>query len=208
MYTPALLSLALASCSFALPTLKARAGPSCAGIGGGAFDVAHNFTLYAYNSTTSNTNSTGVPLVVGQAGSTENEESKVLSTYASYPYNDWPNFSLVNGALIPNSGSSSSAAAADSNVTAGNEPGFIVADPENLPQAAEIYCGVADTDPNQGSRYPLLAVNGNTDSFSLCMSGSGARAQNNVVYLPSSDNSGVYDYSSCYPVHLHMVGLD
>lgn len=149
-------------------------------------------------------------------------------TYASYPYNDWPNFSLVNGALIPNSGSSSSAAAADSNVTAGNEPGFIVADPENLPQAAEIYCGVvrclfvsaslrtwsnisvhqADTDPNQGSRYPLLAVNDNTDSFSLCMSGSGARAQNNVVYLPSSDNSGVYDYSSCYPVHLHMVGLD
>ncbi|OBZ72803.1 hypothetical protein A0H81_06940 [Grifola frondosa] len=205
MHAPlSLLVLALAGTSLALPAPPRRREPGawCNNLGGGAFDIAYNFTLAAYNSTGTNTNSTGVPLVLGQAGATTGEEIKALSTYASFPYNDFPNLSLLEGALIPNG----QATASDANVTAGEPPNFVVTN-LNPPAPAQIYCAIADTDPaGGGTGYPILAVHGDPDSFSLCATGTSPRAQNNVVYKASANALG-YDFSSCYPVRLQLVGL-
>ena len=57
-----------------------------------------------------------------------------------------------------------------------------------------------------GNPYPLLAVNGDADSFSLCSAGSYPSAQNFVIYKAQND-SYVYDSSTCYPVLLQMIGL-
>ncbi|OSX62855.1 hypothetical protein POSPLADRAFT_1074264 [Postia placenta MAD-698-R-SB12] len=199
------LSLALASAAYAAPTVVKHSTASwCTGLGGGAFDTAYNFTLAAYNTTSSNTNSTGVPLVLGQAGTSEQMASMVLSTYASYPYNDFPNFSLLQGALTPNAeATNGSVSAADTSVDAGNEPTFMVSS-GTVPSAAQVYCAVADTDPEQSGQLPILAVNRETDQFSLCTSGT----QTNVVYRASSNNESSYDYDSCYPVAIHVVGLN
>lgn len=65
----------------------------------------------------------------------------------------------------------------------------------------------ADTDPaGGGTGFPELALNGDTDSFSLCSQGDYYLAQTNVVYKASPD-SYEYDYSSCYPVKLQLIGL-
>ena len=73
--------LAVAGTSLASPTPKARQslGSWCDGLGGGAFDVANNFTLAALYRDLPNANDTGVPIVVGQAGAVDGEEFKVLS---------------------------------------------------------------------------------------------------------------------------------
>ena len=59
----------------------------------------------------------------------------------------------------------------------------------------------ADIDPaGHGTGHPLLAVNGNTDSFALCMSGT----QNNIVYRPlvtSTQN----DPSTCQQVKVQII---
>ena len=57
-----------------------------------------------------------------------------------------------------------------------------------------------------GNPHPLLAVNGDADSFSLCSAGDYPSAQNFVIYKPQN-GSYVYDCSTCYPVLLQMVGL-
>lgn len=81
-YVFALLPLALGVLASPVPsqnTHQIAPGPWCDGLGGGAFDVAYNFTLAAYNATLPNANSIGVPLVVGQAGAIDGAEFKVLS---------------------------------------------------------------------------------------------------------------------------------
>ncbi|KAJ3539002.1 hypothetical protein NM688_g6430 [Phlebia brevispora] len=202
----ALLPLTLGVFASPLPDISARQiflKPWCSGLGVGAFDVAYNFTLAAYNSTLPNSNTTGVPLVVGWNGATEEAELKVLSTYASYPYNDFPTFSMVNGTLHPNSPNNLSIV--DNVVSDGDEPSFLQT---NEPAtAAQIYCGVADTDPaGGGTGFPELAVNSDTDSFFLCSTGDYRFAQNNIVYKPNL-NSYSYNYSSCYPVKIQIIGL-
>ncbi|GBE78920.1 hypothetical protein BKA93DRAFT_829460 [Sparassis latifolia] len=200
--------LTLSVYAVALPVLQVRqsSGSWCANLGGGAFDTARNFTLSAFNATTPD--SGGAQLVLGQAGSTEGKEFGVLSTFASYPYNQFPSFSLNSGALLPNyeeSGMYSS----DLSVAAGSPPTFEYStQSQDLDPSAQIYCAVADTDPNGGSMYPMLAVNEQTDGFSLCLTGDGANAQNNVVFQPTADNNGEYVYSSCYPVFVRLLGLD
>ncbi|PCH34742.1 hypothetical protein WOLCODRAFT_106469, partial [Wolfiporia cocos MD-104 SS10] len=210
MFSRALILLALASASLALPaTVKHSTATWCSGLGGGAFDTAQNFTLTAYDLASTPANSTGVPLVVGQNSSATDAEYKVLSTYESYPYNDFPNFSLISGALIPNpSKANASVSAADVAVAAGAEPSFMVSSSSGLPDPAQIYCAVADTDPDVGHAFPTLAVNGDTDNFHLCKTSGDANAQVNVVYKASSNSSGVYDYDSCYRVRLQLIGLN
>ena len=51
-------------------------GPWCDGLGGGAFDIAHNFSLSAFNSTL---DLVGEPLVFGQAGAVDGASFKVFS---------------------------------------------------------------------------------------------------------------------------------
>jgi len=200
--------LGFASVTFALPmgpALTRRAESWCAGLGPGGFDTAQNFTLAAVNTTLANTNAVGVPLVLGQAGAVDGAEFEVLSTYASYPYNDFPSLSLISGALIPNS--ATGATSADANVTSGGVVTFVTTSLD-LPTPAQIYCAVADIDPEEGSPYPILSVNGDTDGFALCLNSDGPLAQNNIVWQPTEDNGDEYLYDTCYPVNVQLLGLN
>ena len=59
----------------------------------------------------------------------------------------------------------------------------------------------ADTDPaGHGTGHPFLAINGDTDSFALCMAGS----QNNIVYKPVT-TSTVYDATTCQEVKVQII---
>ena len=74
-----LLALGLAATAvLALPAVK-RTSPSCDGLGGGAFDRVNSFTFAAYNTSLPNANTTGVPLVLGQAGAISGASFHVLS---------------------------------------------------------------------------------------------------------------------------------
>ena len=58
----------------------------------------------------------------------------------------------------------------------------------------------ADIDPAaHGTGHPFLAVNGDPDSFALCMAGT----QNNIVYKPIAGRG--YDLASCYAVKVQLI---
>ena len=58
----------------------------------------------------------------------------------------------------------------------------------------------ASTDPaGHSTGHPYLAVNGDTDSFALCMHG----RQNNVVFRPTTGKA--YDFASCYAVKVQLI---
>lgn len=193
--------------ALALPTLHGRQNtPSwCNGLGAGAFDSASNFTLAAFNVSTPVTSTSGAQLVLGQDGAEDENSFGVLSTYVSYPYNQFPSFSLSSGMLLPNY-EEAGMYTSDLSVSAGAEPTFEYSTVQsNIDSSAQIYCAVADTDPDQGSPYPALAVNGDVDNFSLCLTSYG---QNNIVYKAVADNNGVYDYSTCYRVDVRLMGTD
>lgn len=196
----ALVSAAAVAVS-AAPALNARQTnvAACDNLGPGAFDVANNFTLAAWNE--QSTNSSGVPLVLGQAGAIDGASFKVLSTWASYPFNQWPSLTLSNGGLVGNFEREGVNPAIGGSVSSGSFPGFIVSTEAGAP--APIYCGVASTDPAHGG-YPQLAVNGSPDLFSLCPT---SGTQVNIVYNATADNFGTYKFEECTPVKLHMLGL-
>ena len=58
-----------------------------------------------------------------------------------------------------------------------------------------------------GTGNPVLAVNNDADSFSLCRVTNDPNSQVNVVYNASTNNLGEYVFDTCYPVWLEMVGL-
>ena len=66
----------------------------------------------------------------------------------------------------------------------------------------------ANTDPNGGNPYPVLAVNKDSDSFSLCKSTSGDSSGQDIIIYEASESSTDYDFSSCVPVHIQLIGLD
>jgi len=206
MFKSLIVSALLATATFAMPAAKRQEpGPWCNGLGGGAFDVASGFTLAAYNTTTPNANTTGAPLVFGQAGAVDGAEFEVLSTYASFPYDDFPTLSLSEGKLLPQGAESFSA---DSSVTAGQALSWVITSLDT-PAPAQIYCAVASTSAHGGGTgFPQLAVNGDTNSFSLCVTGDYPLAQWNVIYKANDAQFSGYDFSSCYPVVLQLIGLD
>ncbi|KAI8995225.1 hypothetical protein BD414DRAFT_513051 [Trametes punicea] len=186
----------------ALPAVKfprTTPGPWCDGLGGGAFDEATGFTLAAWNTTGTNTNSTGAPLIVASAGSIDGADFWQVATWASYPYGvQYPSISLVNGTLVIEGPNATPAQA--SAVGEGDSLAFVSRDTANPSQGAQIYCAVADIDPaGSGTGHPFLAVNGDTDSFSLCQS----TFENVVYYKPLADHG--YDYDSCYPVRVQLI---
>ncbi|KAH9895827.1 hypothetical protein C8Q73DRAFT_453470 [Cubamyces lactineus] len=200
MFAFTALAVALtATSTMAMPAKRAEPGPWCNGLGAGAFDEVPSFTLAAYNATGPNANSTGAPLVLGTAGAIDGAEFWHFITEASWPYaNTYTSISLVNGTLIPNGEGTTPAQA--TTVDAGNSLEFVARNSAEPSKGAQIYCAVADTDPaGHGTGHPFLAVNGDTDSFSLCQS-----TFENVVWYKAAPNRG-YDYDSCYPVKVQLI---
>ncbi|KZT63555.1 hypothetical protein DAEQUDRAFT_680177 [Daedalea quercina L-15889] len=201
MFSSLLALLAVTSIALASP-LAPRTGAWCEGLGI-TYDTSYNFTLAALNTTLANANSTGAPLVPGQNGATDGAEYEVLSTWATYPYLDFPTMSLVDGVLTPNS--ANGVPSYDMQAIEGQPLQFFTTSESSSGPSAQIYCAIVDTDPDfQG--LPLLAVNGEADNFALCMSGDESYAQNNVVWRPTADNNGMYLYETCYNVTLQLVG--
>ncbi|CDO75929.1 hypothetical protein BN946_scf184873.g18 [Trametes cinnabarina] len=193
------IALAAATSTMAHPAAKLSArttpGPWCDGLGAGAFDTASGFTIAALNTTGANSNSTGAPIVVNSAGSFSDITVWQLGTWAQYQYPlEYTSIALENGTLVI-SGDGAPPAQADP-VDAGNSlewasrPG---ADPKN---GAQVYCAVPDA---TGSGYPVLAVNGDADSFSLCQ-----LTFENVVWYKAAPNRG-YHFDTCYPVKLQLI---
>ncbi|KAH9895738.1 hypothetical protein C8Q73DRAFT_644250 [Cubamyces lactineus] len=174
----------------ATPMKRAAPGPWCDGLGGGAFDTSSSFTLAAYNTAGANANSTGAPLVLGTAGSFQQTQIWHFISWGSYPIT-YPTVSLENGTLILHSDGATPTQA--TTVDAGNSLEFVARTTANPLAGAQIYCAVGD------SGLPLLAVNNDADSFSLCQT-----TFENVVYYKAAPDRG-YDFDSCYPVKLQIL---
>ncbi|KAI0329508.1 hypothetical protein GY45DRAFT_1324954 [Cubamyces sp. BRFM 1775] len=183
-----------ASSAMATPLKRATPGPSCDGLGSGAFDTSSSFTLAAYNTTGPNANSTGAPLVLGTAGVVQQTQIWHFITeesWGSYPIT-YPTVSLQNGTLILHSDGATPTQA--TTVDAGNSLEFVARTSADPSAGAQIYCAV------QGDAgLPLLAVNNDADSFSLCQT-----TFENVVYYKAAPDRG-YDFDSCYPVKLQIL---
>ncbi|KAI0933310.1 hypothetical protein AcV7_004817 [Taiwanofungus camphoratus] len=206
MFVLTVLPVFLAASSSAMPTLSTHQSGPCTGLGQDAYDTASDFTLTAYNLTLPNANTTGAPLVLGSgpAGTSGQASVAVLVTYASYSRNDWPgpNMTLASGALTP--APEGGLVASNTNVTAGDAVSFIVTDPQFSSPGPQIYCAVPQTDESD-LEWVALAVNGDTQDFSLCTTVDGS-AQDNVIYHATVDNGGQYDYDSCYSIRVQLVG--
>ncbi|TFK50689.1 hypothetical protein OE88DRAFT_1726489 [Heliocybe sulcata] len=180
---------------------KRSEGSWCDDLGGGAYDLAYNFYLTAVNTTLPNANTTGAPLVLNPQGQNSSGEAIYnVATYHSQPdtMGIWPNFTLDHGTLVANYPTDLTL----SPVGVDTEDGGPVVFTADTTNASQIYCGVADTDPEQGGR-PLLALYNNLSEFSICHQTDGGNADL-LIYNASSENS-LYDYNSCYAVLLHLI---
>ncbi|KAI0338104.1 hypothetical protein BDW22DRAFT_1432766 [Trametopsis cervina] len=193
--------LALGLAAAASPLGRREDVPGCFQWSFIGFSTAPNFTLAAYNtSDLLSDNPIGAPLVLGQAGAIAGDEFHVLSTYASYPYDQDQTWSLQKGALLPNN---QTAAVAGGPVADGTEPSWITGLDAGV--SAQIWCAVPSTSAHGGGTgYPALAVNGDINSFALCKTGDSPLAQNNVVYKPSPDSYS-YLFDTCYNVTVQIV---
>ncbi|KAI0349373.1 hypothetical protein OH77DRAFT_1415131 [Trametes cingulata] len=175
-------------------------GPWCDGLGAGAFDTWSGLTLAALNTTGANTNSTGAPLVLATGGFFNNIEMRRFATWASFGANDYSSFSLANGTIVLNGGPKPAQAV---QVQDASELNFITksnSDPADPLAGAQIYCGVAKTDPaGSVTGYPTLAVNGDASSFSICKEGT----QEVVIYKAEADRN-----EACYPVELQLIPVN
>ncbi|KAH0578779.1 hypothetical protein H2248_002976 [Termitomyces sp. 'cryptogamus'] len=160
--------------------------------------LPYKFTLAAWNTSSSNDNTTGVPLVLGQNGATTGAALYVTSTYASYPYNDFPALELVNNSLHALTASGDWFTNATTPMS--GRPLAWRASRYYRSFAAQNYSAL----PVPGSRFPLLAVYGIASSWSLCATGV-LRGQVNVVFNVSGMTTLGYDMSKCYGVVLHIV---
>ncbi|OSD00303.1 hypothetical protein PYCCODRAFT_1371322 [Trametes coccinea BRFM310] len=178
---------------------RASLNPACDGLGPGAVDTTSSFTIGAINTTLPNANNTGAPIVVVIAGAYNVIDAYQLGTWAQYKYPlMYPNIQLLNGTAIVSGNASTARPAQAGRVFAGSPPEWAVRVNGSLVPAdgAQIYCAVYPPG-NQGP--PVLAVNGDTDSFSLCQSA----FSENVVYYKAAPNHN-YDFDSCYPVKLQL----
>ncbi|KAI9058911.1 hypothetical protein FKP32DRAFT_1596783 [Trametes sanguinea] len=188
-------AITAAASTMAHPMARASSNPACDGLGAGAFDTASSFTIGAINTTLPNANITGAPIVVNSAGATKDASFWHLGTWAQYPSPlQYTSISLVNGTLIIDGDGATPAQA--TTVDAGNSLEWFSRSTAVPSEGAQIYCAVSPPG-NQGS--PILAVNGDTDSFSLCQT-----SFENVVYYKAAPDRG-YDFDSCYPVKLQLI---
>ncbi|KAJ3892315.1 hypothetical protein GG344DRAFT_45677 [Lentinula edodes] len=178
-------TLLISGCALAVTTLNAST------------TLGHNFTLAAVNTTFSNANSTGAPLVLGSAG----ELYSPWTTYYSYPFDDYPALSLVNGNLraFDREGNWHTNASAPflgyealswATSTLYSDPASTAFSAINVP----------------ASIYPILAVNGVYNMWYLCPSDM-RLGQDSVYYNTTSiGSSKAYPTNiDCYSVTLNMV---
>ncbi|KAF9477214.1 hypothetical protein BDN70DRAFT_811045 [Pholiota conissans] len=168
--------------------------------------LPYNFTLGAVNTSLPNANFTGVPLVLGQAGAIAGESFYVTSTYASYPYNDYPSLGLINNTL-----------------RAYTKSGAWITNTTDVQSGAALSWGTStlytQPDPPIFSAIriptyecPLLAVHGFADLWSLCPF-AGTRPQTNVIFNMSADNTSPpppylgFDPADCYGVVITILPL-
>lgn len=165
-------------------------------------NLSYQFTLAALNTSLPNTNDTGAPLVLGQNGAIDGATFEVTSTWASFPYNDYPYISLTGGSLkaYRSSGVTITNATA---IQSGGELEWVTSSFYGSNPGTS-YSAVT----TQSGKYAVLAAFGNTDLWSLCPSRA-FRGQNNVVYNVSSVASPYASYvpSDCYKVTLNIVPL-
>ncbi|KAJ3866797.1 hypothetical protein EV359DRAFT_35833 [Lentinula novae-zelandiae] len=179
-------TLLIPGCALAVTTLNASA------------TLGHNFTLAALNTTFSNANSTGAPLVLGSAGELLYSP---WTTYYSYPFDDYPALSLVNGNLraFDREGNWHTNASAPfmgyealswATSTFYSDPASTAFSAINIP----------------ASIYPILAVNGVYNLWYLCPSDM-RLGQDSVYYNTTSiASSKAYPADiNCYSVTLNMV---
>ncbi|KAF9531476.1 hypothetical protein CPB83DRAFT_849085 [Crepidotus variabilis] len=163
--------------------------------------LPYNFTFSALNTTQPNANTTGVPLVLGQAGATGGYALHVSSTYSSYPYNDYDALGLQNKILLAygTDGSYQTNAVAVQN---GSPLIWVTTTLPNRP-ADPIFSGLK---LSPTSEYPLLAANGVSSLWSLCTTKS-PRPQTNILFNVSTPNSldTTYDPASCYGVQILIL---
>jgi len=191
----ALAIITLASSTYASP-LEARQSGPCSGLGSGTSSTAGPFSLYAYNPNGSNTNSSGIPLVLAPVPSSSPPYGR-LATYASYGQGSLTSFSLTDNTLVPADNS-----AVDLSVASGTELEWQFVSALETPAAAPIYCVVNHEAPTGLTDTAMLAVNGETGSFSLCQSETAPYID--VVYEATSDNGGAYEYETCESIIVHV----
>ncbi|KAF9002515.1 hypothetical protein BDQ17DRAFT_1243135 [Cyathus striatus] len=167
-------------------------------------ELPSNFTLAAVNTTLPNSNATGVPLVLGQDGSTSGITFHVTSTYASYPYNDYPTLALIDGALRAyraNGEWSTNATSVKSGGTMGWMTTYRYVSP-----AAQDYTVLK----SPAYEHPILAAHGKADLWSLCPFPA-YRYQTTIVYNVSANIPAPpylpYDPSTCYPVTINVISV-
>ncbi|KAJ4480739.1 hypothetical protein C8R41DRAFT_489087 [Lentinula lateritia] len=190
-----LLAVMLASTSFVATTpvqISARSSVTT---------LANNFTLAALNNTLPNANSTGAPLVLGSAGAIDGESFHVSSTYASYPYNDFPSLGLVGGelrAFYPDGTWETNASAPLSGDTLDWGTSSFYSTP-----ASTAFSAVSD------GTFPILAVNEIADLWYLCPSDAPRVPQNSLYFntttIPSQSGVSAASPVVCYSVTLNMV---
>ncbi|PPR00685.1 hypothetical protein CVT24_000973 [Panaeolus cyanescens] len=180
--------------------------------------LRYNFRLAAVNSTLPNSNSTGVPLVLGQGGESFDSANGatsglyfyVTSTYASYPYNEYPSLALVNKELHAFTRSGQWITNA-TEVRNGTTLGWVSTTIYTAP-APQVYTALKNAS-NSTQRYPILAAHGVSDLWSLCTF-HGTYPQNNVVYnvsaaIEQASAQGAqplpFDAESCYEVLINIV---
>ncbi|KAI0962655.1 hypothetical protein AcV7_001450 [Taiwanofungus camphoratus] len=201
MFAFTLLPLAFAAAAVAFPTLNLRQDQAagCTGLTSPS-NALGSFTITAINTTLPNANSTGVPLVLAERADADGYQYYSLATYASAGYNDFPTFSLNNGALIPNADNPKVQAVDDAPIDGAMIRFTGSNDGSPLKAGAQVYCVSLLSNYD----YPVLAVNGDLSSFSICYEPEGPLLQYNVIYKATSGSSS-YDYSTCYPVQLLAI---
>ncbi|CCM00187.1 uncharacterized protein FIBRA_02215 [Fibroporia radiculosa] len=193
------------SSTFATVTLEARQTVSpCAGLGNNTWSITpYNFTLAAYNITLPNANVSGVPLIYAPVqGFTP---TVAIATSDSFLAESGLQLNyLYNNTLNPRESNGSSIAVSGNPVAQGMSLQFLLESHGNTSSSAQIYC-VKDAEPNDGYPYPILAVNGDADNFSLCLGLFPlATDVSYVIYRPIQNTSG-YIYDSCYSVRLNVL---
>ncbi|CAL1702371.1 unnamed protein product [Somion occarium] len=164
----------------------AKRSPGCDGLGSGTIDKLSGFILVADDGN----GHTDELILVDSDNKVGEATIAVLATFSTVPSAIFvPTFSLDTGVLTPDGG-----VEVDLAVAAGDLPGFAATNGEG----GHIYCAAPGS-----TNIPVLAVNGDKDSFYLCLSDD-SNPVNLLVYKPDDVHTS-YDSTTCKSVDVNVV---